>query len=145
MYVFPLKEEFGKDAVFRTCFNENSDLDFILGNNLNFDINIEVKTKDDKKRKRIENSIKTFDLNERYSNYKEVVRDIIKKMYIYNDYEINQILRAFDLFEDNKNAREKEAEIKKLIFGFDFNRNNLSDKSLSKLILDIFEEFNLKY
>lgn len=138
VHIFPNEEAFGRDAVFRTSLNENSDLDYFLGNSLNFDITIDITTQEDIKLKKIKNSIETFDLRERYSSQKEFVRDIIKKINVYNDDEIMQMLNISGLFDS-------EEELKNFIFGFDLNQNNLSKKPLSKLALDIFEEFSLFY
>lgn len=138
VHIFPNKEDFGRDAVFRTSLNENSDLEYFLGDSLNFDIIIDVRDEKDIKSKKINNSIDTFDLRERYSSQKEFVRDIIKKINVYNDDEIMQMLNIYGLFDS-------EEELKNFIFGFDLNQNNLSKKPLSKLALDIFEEFSLFY
>ena len=134
-HIFPHKEGFEKDAIFRTTLNKDSTLDYILGNSLDFDINISIETEDKEKQLRIKNSITTFNIEELYSNEKEFVKNIIKQVNLYNDHEIRQILDISNLFES-------EEELRKIIFGFTMEEKNLSKKPFSKLALDIFEEFN---
>ncbi|MEG1142230.1 MAG: hypothetical protein RSE41_07285, partial [Clostridia bacterium] len=134
-HIFPHKEGFEKDAIFRTTLNKDSTLDYILGNSLDFDINISIETEDKEKQLRIKNSITTFNIEELYSNEKEFVKNIIKQVNLYNNHEIRQILNISNLFES-------EEELRKIIFGFTMEEKNLSKKSFSKLALDIFEEFN---
>lgn len=135
-HVLPYKEGFGKDAVFRTSLNQESDLDFLLGKGKNFDIKIKVNTNNEVKKEKVENSKQTFRLEELYATEKDYVSELINKCNIYNNNEIKNIMKIDNLFES-------EEQIKDFIFGNYLDEENLHKRPLAKLTKDIYEEFIL--
>lgn len=71
-HIIPYKEGFDRDAIFRTKSNKDSTIDYILGKDLNFDIEIKINTDYEDKKERIENSIDTFKLEELYNEKKSM-------------------------------------------------------------------------
>lgn len=135
-HIYPYEESFSKEVVFKTSFNESSTLNYILGEDINFDIEIKINTEDEDKREKIKNSIETFRLDHLYKMEKEYVREVIQKSRIYNDEEVKKLLNIKGLFSSDE-------EIKKTIFGTDMDEESLHKKPLSKLTRDIFEEFTI--
>lgn len=135
-HVLPYKEGFGNNAVFRTALNQESGIDYLLGRGKEFDIKIKVNTTDDTKKTKIENSIKTFRLEELYTTEKDYILELINKCNIYNNSEIKNIMKINKLFDS-------EEQIKEFIFGRYLDEENLYKRPLAKLTKDICEEFNV--
>lgn len=134
-HIYPYKEKFGDDAVFRTTLNKNSDLDYLLGKGKNFDIKIKIDTTNEEKKIKIENSIETFRLEKLYNTEKDYVSELINKCNIYNKNEIKNIMKIDKLFDS-------EEQIKEFIFGKYLDEEKLHKRPLAKLTKDIYEEFN---
>lgn len=138
-HLYPIKEGFDDNAHFIIdYFNKNSNIDTLLGKNNNFNINIEINTSDEAQKIKIENSKETFQLKDRYSEEKEFVSNITKKIIVYNEFELKRVSYTIDGLFD------KEEDIKEVLFGFNLNKNNLDKKPLSKLTLDLFEEYYIE-
>ena len=111
---------------FRTEFDEKVDLDYLQGKSQNFII--KIITDETKVKQNDLAEIELFDLENRYSQLKENVQEIILKS------------RAYDLVYQNK-LKEfglSEEEIKRYVFGYTENHLN---RVLSKFNMDIMKEF----
>ncbi|MFL0250616.1 hypothetical protein ACJDT4_09310 [Clostridium neuense] len=131
-HIYPYEEGFGDNAKFKTRGNT---VEYLLGNTLDFDIYLDVF--ESKYKNKIENSIKTFHLNELYKVHTDYVQEIIKKIIIYNDSKLNEILLDFPELFSSKN------EMLRTIFGNYIVNEELGKRPLSKLTKDICEELGL--
>lgn len=99
----------------------------------NFDI--ELKGKNNKNlSKHMQNSVKTFRLDKKYNHSKDYVKEILRKRYIYPEIKKKELLQNFgDIFSN-------EEELQKTFYSYTSNPENLSDRPLSKLTLDILNQ-----
>lgn len=134
IHLYPYKDSFGDNVKFKTRFDEECDMGYLLGNSINFDLKIERQSSDKSELEKINNSIKTFHLEELYAQEKEYIRNIIRKCNYYNSITIEQLSNFQNLFESKD-------EIKEMLFGKCFKDEDLVNKPLSKLTKDIYDEF----
>ena len=156
--IYPYDEidgDFGKDAVFKTYFytdedkknmltseeitsSERFDVSYLFGNSDNFNIKLEIRTKESEKVEKIKKSIKIFELNEVYALHKDYVIEIIKKAIVYNESMIEELFSSYpDLFS-------KESEVFDMIFSNTLENSRLGERPLSKLTNDIVDELGIR-
>lgn len=137
-HLYPYEQEFGDEVCFKTKFlNGKYNIDYLLGDSKDFEIDLVILDKDSKLNLEYNNSIKTFMLKEIYQSHKDYVKELIAKVHIYNDIGINELMNIKGLFKT-------EDEIIAFVFGEYLNSNDLSKRPLSKLTIDILEEFGVK-
>jgi len=92
---------------------------------------IELKTID----KRAKNIIKTFKLEDRYQNHKDIILELIQKKFIYDSSYLDELLNKYEgtLFKNRE-------DLQRLISGGYIDSNEIGKRPLSKLIKDILEE-----
>lgn len=156
-HIYPYTEEFGRAAKFVTSFytdkdtrrKENMDdlkeadrydISYLLGNSDNFKIEIEPEHSKSDIKDKIENSIKTFRIEELYNFHKDYVREVIKKAIIYNESRIDELYTQYpELFS----SRE---EVLQTVVSNYICIDDLGKRPLAKLTRDIAEELGiLKY
>ena len=82
----------------------------------------------------MQNSVKTFRLDKKYNHSKDYVKEILRKRYIYPEIKKKELLQNFgDIFSN-------EEELQKTFYSYTSNPENLSDRPLSKLTLDILNQ-----
>lgn len=129
---------------FKTEFDDNFNLDYLYGESDEFNLCIEINEQS-KYKMYIENSKKILSLHQKYNSRKIEIRDIIKKIYIYN----NGLLDEFEneIFDmDNEKSKSSifnKEDMKKIIFNNDFDQNKHLDRLLSKATYDILKEFDV--
>ena len=122
--IYPYNEDFGDDAKFRLRFDGTNSY-VILENN----------SKDSKKYAKIDNNIKLFKLNERYSGHKLLLDEIALKSSI-------MPLRSFDNYIEIVKEFDKGLDVdkaKKLILGYSDSSDDVK-RPLGKLYRDILDK-----
>lgn len=133
-HIYPYENDFGESAKFKTNMREDNPLDYILADSMNFDIILDIK--DEIKKNEIQNSNNMFKIESLYNCHKEIVHEMIKKMYIYNSEKIDELLNQYpQLFKTKK-------EILGILFSSYFEAEDYSKRPLLKFEKDIFEEFD---
>lgn len=133
-HIYPYNEEFGENAKFKI---RGKSIDYLLGKSIDFDIFIDVKKSDFSEK--IDNSIKTFHLNDVYQIHTDYVQEIIKKVILYNSSRISELYADFpELFSSKE-------EILRIIFGNYICNNDFGKRPLSKLSKDICEDLGLEF
>lgn len=127
---------------FKTEFDKNGNIDYLYGLTDQFELKIEIL--ENPNSQKISASKKLFKLNEKYENQKEYVKNLIKKVYMYNDTILNEFKTEVFNIDDNDTIIFGEEEMKKVVFDCDFNPNEHLDKPLSKLTYDILNEFGVE-
>lgn len=131
---YPYEDEFGNDVVFQTSPNDNDFL-YWTGVGNNFDINLICK--DERQNCKVENLKEYLKIELLYKEHKDYVQEIIRKVVIYNDSRIDELLEQFpDLFGSKD-------EVTNSIFMSYINKGSWGDRPLSKLTHDIHEEFKI--
>lgn len=126
-HINPHKRGFDKDGVFRLKGVES-----LLGGPIEFEI-VNVDNREE-----IENSLKTFRLNEVYQTHQDYVGELVKKAQIYNDGQLTEYLENFcELFE-SKN------EMHRIIFGNYVAEEELGKRPLAKLTKDLLDDLGIK-
>lgn len=137
-HIYPYKEAFDSNAVFRTKPSVDFNIDYLQGLSLDFEIELKLNEEMETKLKnRIENSIKTFKLNEVYQSHKDYVSEMIRKSIVYNESRINELLDQYPgLFKDRD-------DVLQMIVSNYICDDELDKRPLAKLTKDICEEFGL--
>ena len=131
-HVFPHEKSFGKEAEFEILNlielssgkSEKAELKLINhGNN-----------------SKIDNSVETFKINELYDFHSSYAKDLLDKVWIYNDSYMEE-LKGFisEKSEDTKGIKD----IKELIFGRDEPEEIYARKSLGKLRMDLLRQLGV--
>lgn len=111
---------------------ENKNLDFFSEERTKITINV---NSDDK---RIEEHLKTFNIEGLYNNHTDVVADLYKKRVIYSDDYIDELFTEYgEIFQS------REELIALITCGY-MNEEELNQRPLSKLIRDISDELGLR-
>jgi len=111
---------------------KNKKLDFFSEERTKISINL---ISDDK---RVEEHLKTFNIEGLYNNHTDVVADLYKKRVIYSDEYIDELLTKYgEIFQS------REELIGLITCGY-MNEEELNQRPLSKLIYDISQELGLK-
>ena len=128
-HVFPHEESYGKEAKFEILNlielssgkSEKAELKLINhGNN-----------------PKIDNSVETFKINELYDFHSSYAKDLLDKVWIYNDSYMEELKRFIsEKSEDTK-------DIKELIFGRDEPEEIYARKSLGKLRMDLLRQLGV--
>jgi 5-methylcytosine-specific restriction endonuclease McrA len=110
---------------------ENKNLDFFSEERTKITINV---NSDDK---RVEEHLKTFNIEGLYNHHTDVVADLYKKRIIYSDEYIDELLTKYgEIFQS------REELIGLITCGY-MNEEELNQRPLSKLIRDISDELGL--
>ena len=127
--MFPHEESYGKEAKFEILNlielssgkSEKAELKLINhGNN-----------------PKIDNSVETFKINELYDFHSSYAKDLLDKVWIYNDSYMEELKRFIsEKSEDTK-------DIKELIFGRDEPEEIYARKSLGKLRMDLLRQLGV--
>lgn len=153
-YIYPYEEEFGEEVKFKTNFyvdtnnqedsgnesknKETYDISYLLGNSDNFKIEIKPENPESEIGKKIDNSIKTFRLEELYNFHKDYVRELIKKAIIYNESRIDELYTQYPELFSSRN------EVVQMVVSNYISDEELGKRPLSKLTKDICEELGLR-
>ncbi|MBS1917916.1 MAG: HNH endonuclease [Bacteroidetes bacterium] len=132
----------GFEGIFEFQTNIDS-VDFLV-NKKDFKIKLVKKStsnKDDVKRAK--KNITVFALDDRYNFHKDYAGEIITKSHIYNDSEINELLRDYEI-TPGKKLFSSEGEIIELFLGNYIHESRLHKRILSKLTKDIGNELGLR-
>ena len=131
-HVFPHEESYGKEAEFEILNlielssgkSEKAELKLINhGNN-----------------PKIDNSVETFKINELYDFHSSYAKDLLDKVWIYNDSYMEEFKRFIsEKSEDIKGIKD----IKELIFGRDEPEEIYARKSLGKLRMDLLRQLGV--
>jgi hypothetical protein len=135
--IYPYDEDFSNAAVFKTDFNDTQPYDYkyLLGLSKEFKLKLSIVTLDDNLKKKIENSISTFELEDIYDSHRDYVRDLIRNAIVNNKSRIEEIYNLFrdDLFK-SKN------EVMQSMYLTYIDDQNVGKRSLAKLAQDILKE-----
>lgn len=144
-HLYPYNDGLDKYAQFKTEFltddldnSKKYDIRYLLGNSNNFSINIDINNCNNKTKERINNSINTFQIINLYELHKDYIRELIKKSIIYNKSRINELYREYEALFTSKE------ELIQVLFSNYLDNNNIKNRPLSKLTIDICEELGLK-
>lgn len=134
-HIYPHKESFeGKSH-----FQITNLLEYLIQNptdNVNAKINLVNKIKDELVEEKVNNSIKDFNLNERYDNFSYFAEDLIEKFKIYSDTYSNMLSNSFEEFITSE-------QIKYAIFGANLSEEEYGKISLGKLKQDILYQLGI--
>nr|WP_307992105.1 hypothetical protein [uncultured Niameybacter sp.] len=142
--LYPYEEGFGNNAKFRTKFCKNKDewdINYLLGLEGDFELEIAINENiDEDMKKKIEGSKELFHLEAIYDSHKEYVREIIKKIYCYNDERIEELAQEYpELFKSNQ-------EVIEMVFGnYMIDEERMIQRPLSKLTQDMVKEFRVSF
>lgn len=126
-HIYPYDYEFGDDAKF-----EIDNIGALIDQSPIFTIHQK------KASSKIENSIKTFHLNEVYKSHTDYIQELIEKVRMYNYTQIEEYIYGLNgMF----NSRE---EILLFIFGDILNKSKCDKNPLAKLTCDILENLGVK-
>ena len=106
-----------------------------------FELKIEVERDlSDENKSRIDGSKKLFKLEKVYSGHKNYVRELIKKIYCYNDQRIDELMKCYEGVFNSKQ------EIIEMVYGNYFiDEERMIQRPLSKLTQDILLEFGVDF
>jgi hypothetical protein len=136
-HIYPYEEQFGKDVKFQTIpLNGNEFVKYLQGNSSNFKIVLDIQ-KSNIEDKAV-NSNNTFKIEELYNFHKDYVQEIIKKVNIYNEARIIELLKLYPKLFENREV------LLRTIYSNYLDENQLGNRPLAKLAEDIFQEFNIK-
>lgn len=137
--IHPYDEEFLEVASFSTDFDYTKDdsYKFLLGESNKFKITFNIDTTDEELRRKVENSIKAFELERLYDSHRDIVADIIKVSRMYTEKRIKELK---DEFKDIFNSEE---EVLQSVFLNYMTPENLGKRPLAKLTQDISKELGL--
>ncbi|MGG3561967.1 HNH nuclease [Neobacillus rhizosphaerae] len=131
---YPYDDEFSHDVVFQTS-PINNDFLYWTGVSNNFDI--KLISRDEKQNCKVKNIKEHLKIELLYKEHNDYIREIIRKVVIYNDSRIDELLEQFpDLFGSKD-------EVINSIFMSYINKESWGNRPLSKVTHDIYEEFNI--
>lgn len=134
-HIYPYKESFDG----KSHFEVTNLVEYLIRNNPDDSkakISLVNKMMDQETEKKVENSKKDFELNERYKNFSYFAHQLIEKMEIYNETYINVLSRSF---EDLVTAEQ----IKYAIFGANLSEKEYGKISLGKLKQDLLKQLGI--
>lgn len=141
--IYPYGEGMDNDCCFETVMTSDKIVAVLTGARISpseFEIILKNKLDPDSSRgKRIENSVKTFALNELYKAHKGYVSDLYFQRYILTDDIIH------DLFIQFPSAFKSEEEIRSALLLMSIERKSWGDRPLAKLTHDIEVEIDSIY
>lgn len=109
----------------------------LFGWNDDLVINVVEDVKDPIAKERAIREINFFELDAQYKIHKEYVREFLYKKNMVNGVVISHMKLLFK----NKGIELSEKDIKEIIYGFDIDNINLSEKPLAKLTKDLYEGY----
>ncbi|MGC3792348.1 hypothetical protein [Priestia aryabhattai] len=137
--IHPYQEEFLGAATFKTDFNKKEPYDYryLLGLSKDFKIILDINTKNEDLKGKINKTIYTFGLDRLYNTHQDFVRDLIRNGIVNNKSRIDEI---YDKFGDLFNNRD---EVLQSVFLNYVNDQDLGKRPLAKLTQDICKELGL--
>lgn len=137
-HLHPYEEDRIKDFFFEVKYHYDTIEELVADTN-KFDIQLTTLTEDPEILKCIENSKKTFQLNELYNFHKDVAQELLFKSVYYNKTKIEELKSI--LGEDSK---IDDNFLKRAIIGNYADINNFGKRSLAKFSYDIVAKTELK-
>lgn len=143
-HINPYVEGFQNDAIFKTNIipdvNGNYSITHLQGIGTTNDFELKLKINPDSSLKqKIENSNKTFKIEELYQFHKDYVLEVMKRTVFYNETRIVELANK----EPYKGLFLDREEITQILIGNYVDEMKLPKRVLSKLTKDIWEEFRL--
>lgn len=137
-HLHPYEEDRIKDFYFEVKYHDDT-IEELVADISKFDIQLTALTEDPEILKRIENSKKTFQLNELYNLHKDVAQELLFKSVYYNKTKIEELKSI--LGED---SGIDDSFLKRVIIGNYADINSLGKRSLAKYSFDIISKTELK-
>lgn len=137
-HLHPYEEDRIKDFYFEVKYHDNF-IEELVADISKFDIQLTPLTEDPKILERIENSKKTFQLNELYNFHKDVAQELLFKSVYYNKTKIEELKSIL-----GPDAKIDENFLKRVIIGNYADIKNLGKRSLAKYSYDIVAKTELK-
>ncbi|MCL9660054.1 hypothetical protein L2089_05110 [Paenibacillus hunanensis] len=131
--LYPYDQGFSENAKFNLKINTTSDINSLIGDNSNFELDIELFNNGNYNEE-IKNNIKLFHLKELYDIHKDYVRELLYKKYVYANTYKEQLVTLF------KELNLDEHEINLFLYGNTLQIEDLGKKPLSKLAYDILND-----
>ena len=133
--VYPYKDSYGRQVSFEAASRESDDITALLGAAEKYQIKIKYAEGIDPELKRkIEQAVSLFKLEDLYSKHSDYVRDILRTAYIYNDDYFEGLVAQYgDLFRSKQDARD-------FVFFNYLDEPDWGKRVLAKLTHDIVEE-----
>ncbi|GAA0180428.1 hypothetical protein SH2C18_31210 [Clostridium sediminicola] len=127
-HVYPFESGFDEDAIFTF-----DNIDHLFNREPSFSICNLCKKEE------IDNSIKTFHIQEIYQSHNEYVKNLVEKVLVYNKSQIEEYLRELpEMFKT-------EEEILRFVFGNYFDEVELGKIPLGKLTKDLLSDMKIKF
>ncbi|QJX80135.1 hypothetical protein [Priestia megaterium] len=139
--IHPYEEEFLEVASFSTDFDyTNGDgYKYLLGEPVDFKVNININTTDDALYKRVENAIETFNLDAIYNSHKDIILDIIWISRLSTEDRFDELYKVFG------NMFNSKEEFTQRFFMNYMTPENQGKRPLAKLTQDISKELGLLF
>lgn len=130
---YPFEEGFEKNAIFKIKPKRKADLNSLIGNNVDFDLILEVDNSYVNNMK-IKGNIEMFRLEEVYQSHKGFVQELLLKNKAHP--------KAYKkMIEELLKIDLTDEELNLFLYGFSGNEKELLNKPLSKLTFDILDVF----
>ena len=123
---------------YRDDFDENTDFKISINNSIikkDDDINIELKSNDNRCKK----SIERFQLDKVYEEHTDIAKEIWNKAQVYNDSRIDELHKEF-----YSSLGYTKEDVKNMIFCNYLNKEDINKRNHAKLTQDILKQFNIR-
>ncbi|GAA6765696.1 hypothetical protein AAFH68_16340 [Flavobacterium sp. CGRL1] len=137
-HLHPFIENKTSDFQFEVKYRDEV-IDDIVADLESFDIVLTTLTEDDQRKLSIENSCKTFLINELYNLHKDVAQELLFKSVYYNETKIDELKNML-----GDHAGIDDNFIKRVIIGTYADSSSIGKRSLSKYSFDIISKTDLK-
>lgn len=137
-HLHPYEEDRIRDFYFDVKYHDDT-IEELVADLSKFYIQLTPLTEDPEILKRIENSNKTFQLNELYNYHKDVAQELLFKSVYYNKTKIEELKSIL-----GEEAKIDENFLKRVIIGNYADIKNLGKRSLAKYSYDIVSKTELK-
>ncbi len=129
--IYPYTEEFGNNAKFKYKISSLMEKD-------NYLKEVEIDLKDSSLKEKIQNSIDTFQLENKYNGLSTEAEEIYFKHLASSSSQVDELLENFKELGFDKN------KIKEIYYGITFNKDNHIKRPISKFINDLIEDLESK-
>jgi len=131
----PYVDGYGKDCRFETSPNDYLSL---VGKGINYDLGLNVSCNvDAKKKKKVEENHKVFEIDTIYKDHLDIVSEIYRKKAISNDKYMEILIKQFP------SAGLSKAELYRLAFGNYYEEVDFKKRPFAKLTRDTVEQLQL--
>lgn len=137
-HLHPFVENVNSDFQFEIKYKDEV-IDEIVADLESFDIVLKCLTEDEQLKTQVENSRKTFLINELYNLHKDVAQELLFKSVYYNETKIKELKEI--LGED---SGVDDNFLKRVIIGTYADVNTIGKRSMSKYSYDIISKTDLK-